>query len=415
MRLAAAWVVPVEGPPVRNGWVAVRDGRIAAVGAGDDPEARAWGPRRDLGSVVLVPGLVNAHVHFELSWLRGQVSPAGEFTAWVKQLLAARGGVERPDDPRVVEAAAAAASEARALGTVAVGDISNSLMSVAPIEQAGLSGIVFHELLGFRETDGALVARTREARAEAGRQCRRVRVAVAPHAPYSVSAELFRAIRDEAGATGAPAISVHVGESPAEMQLLNDGTGEWARMLRAMGAWREDWRPPATGPVEYLDELGLIGPTTLVVHGVQLADESLTRLAARGATLVTCPRSNQWVGVGAPPAERFYASGATVAVGTDSLASVADLNLFEELRTLRRLAPGVPARRLIESATLAGARALGLGDELGSLVPGKRADIVAVSLPPDVEDVEEHLVRGITQRDIAWAWTTTSLDSAISR
>jgi aminodeoxyfutalosine deaminase len=230
-----------------------------------------------------------------------------------------------------------------------------------------------------------------------------VRVSIAPHAPYSVSPELFRAVRAAVSNGPAPWTSVHVGESPEEMELLAAGTGEWARMLRWIGAWREDWVPPGTGPVEYLDALGVIDARTLIVHGVQVSDEGLARVRARGATLVTCPRSNQWVGVGAPPIERFYRSGVAVAVGTDSLASVEDLNLFSELKAMRWLAPAIPAARLLESATIVGARALGLGEELGSLTPGKRADVVQVELPPHIEDVEEHLVSGIPASAIGWA------------
>lgn len=405
MRLGAAWVVPVDGPPIRDGWVAVEQNRIVALGQGDGLDARAYGMLKPLGRVALMPGLVNAHVHLELSWLRGRVAPANQFTSWVKQLFAVRGRGELHDDPRVIEAAVFAAREARALGTVAVGDISNSLASVGPIEDAGLWGIVFHELIGFRDTTGAMVERTRAAREDARRGRSRVRVSVAPHAPYSVSPELFRAIGSEVASSDVPHTSIHAGESPEEVQLLADGTGEWARMLQWIGAWRDDWTPPATGPVEYLDGLGVIGAGTLVVHAVQASDAGLARVAERDATIVTCPRSNQWVGVGAPPVARFYASGADVAVGTDSLASVGDLNLFQELRALRWLAPDVPARRLVDSATLTGARALGLGDTLGSLTPGKQAEILAVRLPEDVPDVEEYLVSGIDARDIAWAAT----------
>jgi cytosine/adenosine deaminase-related metal-dependent hydrolase len=108
------------------------------------------------------------------------------------------------------------------------------------------------------------------------------------------------------------------------------------------------------------------------------------------------------VGVGYPPIERFYASGVPVAVGTDSLASVEDLNLFSELKTMRWLAPAVTARRLLESATLVGARALGLESELGSIAPGKRAELIAVAVPAAIDDVEEYLVSGIEAPQIAW-------------
>jgi cytosine/adenosine deaminase-related metal-dependent hydrolase len=408
-RLGAAWVVPIDGRPIRDGWVAVDEGRIVAVGDASRADAHAYGPIRRLGDVALLPGLVNAHTHLELSWLRDRVPPANAFTSWVKQLIMARGrGPERTDDPVVLSAAQTAAREALDTGTVALGDISNSLASVGVMASTGLRGVVFHELLGFTETSGALIERTapqRAAAAAAGDGL--VRVSLAPHAPYSVSPELFRAVRSAVSASPAPWTSVHVAESPEEMELLASGTGEWVRMLRWIGAWRDDWTPPGTGPVEYLDELGVIDDRTLVVHGVQLSDESLARVRDRGATLVACPRSNQWVGVGVPPIERFYLSGVPVAVGTDSLASVEDLNLFAELKTMRWLAPSVPARALLESATFIGARALGLGAELGSLTPGKRADIVQVDLPPDVEDVEEYLVSGIAPAAIGWASRTT--------
>ncbi|HWI19300.1 MAG TPA: amidohydrolase family protein, partial [Vicinamibacterales bacterium] len=193
-----------------------------------------------------------------------------------------------------------------------------------------------------------------------------------------------------------PVMSVHLGESPEESEFLERGSGPWRGMLEAIGVWRDDWAIPGCDPVAYLDRHDLIDARTLVVHGVQFSDAALARLREIGATLVTCPRSNQWVGVGDPPVARFYRSGVSVAVGTDSLASVGDLNLFSELAAIRRLAPEVPAARILESATLIGARALGLDSELGSLRPGKHAKMIAVRLPEGVDNVEEFLVSGIT-------------------
>jgi 5-methylthioadenosine/S-adenosylhomocysteine deaminase len=138
------------------------------------------------------------------------------------------------------------------------------------------------------------------------------------------------------------------------------------------------------------------------VHGVQFDGDDLSRLATLGATVASCPRSNIHVGVGSPPLEAFYAMDVNVAVGTDSLASVADLNLFSELREAHRIAPRVPARRLLESATLAGARALGFGDEFGSIEIGKRAALIAVRIPDGVDDVEEYLVGGIEPDAVTW-------------
>ena len=416
----AAWVCPISRAPIRDGWIAVRDGRIVEVGGPGAAPATA----RDLGNVAILPGLVNAHTHLELSWLRGRVPPAAEFVDWIKQLFLTRGGrSERPDDVKVTDAAAQAAREMRECGTAAVGDITNSLASVEPIRRAGLRGVVFHELLGFNLPTGQSVVDSRPRRDTAAQLGGGVvRVAIAPHAPYSVSPEMFRAIRDEVDRSPVPITSVHVGESKSEIDFLLDGSGPWPGILKWVGSTRDDWTPPGVGPVEYLDSLGVLDARTLVVHGVQLEDRALARLAALGCTLVTCPRSNQWVGVGVPPVQRFFAAGVKVAVGTDSLASVADLNVFSELKTLRWLAPDLPARDLLESATRSGAEALGFGDELGTIDVGKRAELIAVALDATrattgrvvqrepasagtfrrASDVEEYLVSGIEPQQIAW-------------
>jgi aminodeoxyfutalosine deaminase len=133
-----------------------------------------------------------------------------------------------------------------------------------------------------------------------------------------------------------------------------------------------------------------------------MSAEDLGRLAARGTTLVTCPRSNGHTGAGAPPLTEFYASGVRVAVGTDSLASAPDLNVFAELATMRALAPSVPASRLLDSATRQGARALGFDADYGTIEPGKRARLLAVQIPPDALDVEEYLVSGIEPAQLRW-------------
>jgi cytosine/adenosine deaminase-related metal-dependent hydrolase len=398
----AAWVCPITQPPIENGWVAIEGNRIASCGGPAD--AAPPGRVHDAGRAVIMPGLVNAHTHLELSWLRGRIPPAATFVDWIKQLFITRGGRhERPGDPSVMEPVVTGIRELRECGVAVVGDISNSLATVEPLKHAGMRGVVFHELLGFNLPHGRRIDETRGLR-DAARQIGGddVHVSVAPHACYSVSPEMFRAIRQELAGASVGVTSVHVGESESEMAFLQDGTGAWPDMLRWVGSWVADWQPPGCGPVEFLEKLQFLDARTLVVHAVQLSNESLSRVAALGATLVTCPRSNQWVGVGVPPIARFYGAGVPVAVGTDSLASVADLNLFSELKAMRWLAPEVPARMLLESATLVGARALGFGDRLGSIDEGKLAELIAVELPDGVSNVEEYLVSGIEPRQIRW-------------
>jgi cytosine/adenosine deaminase-related metal-dependent hydrolase len=154
----------------------------------------------------------------------------------------------------------------------------------------------------------------------------------------------------------------------------------------------------------------------LAVHGVQFDGDDLARLRALGTTVVACPRSNRYVGVGDPPLEAFYAMGVKVAFGTDSLASVGDLNMFSELAQARRLAPRVPARTLLESATLGGAAALGFAGEFGTIEAGKRAALIAVRVPASVDDVEEYLLTGLEPSAISWLDSESSqLPTANSR
>lgn len=390
----AAWVLPIALPPVRDGWVAVADGRITALG-GPSSTPPSTPRTTDLGSRAILPGLVNAHTHLELSWMAGQVAPSSSMPAWAAQLMTLRAAVR--DEP--VPPTADAVRNARAAGTSLVGDVTNTLGAYAPLVDSGLSAAVFRELLGFNAEAPERLVEEALAQLAAVSPSDRFRPTLAPHAPYSVSPDLFKAI---AAAAGSGPLSVHLAESAEEVQFLRDGTGAWRELLGRLGAWNGRWTPPGCGPVEYLDRLGLVSNLLIAVHCVQATGDELRRLGAAGATVVTCPRSNRWTGAGTPPIERFYASGVRVAVGTDSLASVEDLSVFSELAELHRLAPAVPAARLLESATRCGAQALGFERDFGTLEPGKRADLIAVRVPPGTEDVEEYLVGGIEPDGIVW-------------
>jgi cytosine/adenosine deaminase-related metal-dependent hydrolase len=391
----AQWVLPIVAPPIRDGYVTVEKGRLVAVGRGRPSRARR-GAVQDLGRVALLPGLVNAHTHLELAWLWGKVAPATSLPAWVDTLMAQRATVTE-DDPSAIRQAIVDALEA---GTAAVGDISNTLASVRILAESPLHAIVFREVIGFDPPDPSRV--TSEARASLSAQVvpDHVRLRLAPHAPYSVAPALIQALAADASQRG-EVTTIHLGESPEETEFLSLGVGPWRELLERRSVWSASWTPPGCSPVEYLDRLGVLSDRLLVVHGVQLSDGDLRVLARRGATLVTCPRSNIWVGVGPPPVERFFASGVRVAIGTDSLASASDLNVFSELAVLHDAAPAVPPARLLASATRDGALALGF-DGLGTLEPGALARIIAVDLPIAVRDVEEYLVEGIEPTQVAW-------------
>jgi aminodeoxyfutalosine deaminase len=396
----AAWLLPISQPPIRDGWLRTDRGRIVAFGHTRPGDFTA-SDETDLGEVAVLPGLVNAHTHLELSWMRGRIPETGDFDAWIRRVIELKNESARHGE-NLAAAVDEAIREARAFGTVLVGDITNTLATSRPLQEHAMAAIVFHELLGFRGEDAASLMQQATARLDGEPASDLVRHALAPHAPYSVSPALFGLIRAALQHAPFARSSVHLGESAAEIEFLKHGTGPWRAGLEKMGKWDPSWVSPRSGPVEYLDRMGFLDDRVLVVHGVHLTAAELQRLAAIGVTLVTCPRGNMLTGAGEPPIEDFFASGVRVAVGTDSLASVPDLNLFSELEEMRRLAPALPARVLLESATINGARALGFEPDFGTIDSGKRDALITVQLDGYVPSVEEYLVSGIDASQISW-------------
>jgi cytosine/adenosine deaminase-related metal-dependent hydrolase len=390
---ACRWLLPIDGPPLERAWIETSHGVIRRFGRGAPPA-----PAVDLGDVVVMPGLVNAHTHLELSWMAGRVPPADSMVEWIRAMMRVRGSVRGDVTPSQVTATTEALAVMRASGTVLVGDVSNSLATPLPIAASGIRGVVFHELIGFNPADAVAQVTAAIAALDRGRRLLSehgapVHLTLSAHAPYSVAPALFREIA--ARVTDGP-LALHLAESAEELEFLRTGSGPMRDLLEELGAWTSTWQAPGTGPVDYVQNTGYIRPGVMAVHGVHLTDDELAQLREARATIVTCPRSNLWVGAGMPRVSHFYASGVPVAVGTDSLASVDSLSMFDELAELRRIAPDVAAASLLESATRIGAEALGFGATHGTIAVGKSAALIAVDVPSSVLDVEEYLVSGVS-------------------
>jgi cytosine/adenosine deaminase-related metal-dependent hydrolase len=265
-----------------------------------------------------------------------------------------------------------------------------------------MAALVFHELLGFPAEEAPAIAAAGQLALSDVADTDQVRHTLSPHSPYSVSPALFGAIRVALRQDPFAHSCVHLGESEAEVRFLLDGTGPFRELLADLGVWDPSWVAPKCDPVEYLDRMGFLDERMLVVHGVRFREPELQHIAARGATIVTCPRGNRLTGAGRPPMAEFFDSGASIAVGTDSLASVPDLNVFAELAEMRELAPHVPAHRLLEAATAAGARALGFEADFGTIEAGKRDRLIAVEVERGDPQVEEQLVSGVDESRIRW-------------
>jgi len=394
MTFRSRWVLPIDQPPIRHGWIEVDDGRIARLGGGVPPSAEQV---RDLGDVLLLPGLVNTHTHLELSWMAGHVPPAESLPVWIRRVLELRAAGPHGGEAVALDAARAAARAMRATGTVLVGDVSNEFWTPAVLREAGLGGVVFHELIGFNAVDSERLVHEAWARVDRAALHPPLDASVVVHAPYSASPALVRAVARQR--REAP-LAIHLAESSEEGTFLRTGRGPFRDLLESLAVWTGDWEVPHCGPVEYLQRLGYLRPGLLAVHGVHLSDAELDRLRSAGAVLVSCPRSNAWVGAGLPRLTHAYAAHVPVAYGTDSLASARSLNLFDELAEARRIAPDIAAAALLDSATRAGAAALGFEAWYGTLSPGKRAEFTMVNVPRGVEDVEEYLVSGIPPSEV---------------
>jgi len=389
--LSAPWVLPIGAPPLREGAVVVDgDGVIVAVGPRAALRAAHAALPETRGEGTLLPGLVNAHTHLELSALAGRVPGGGGVIAWTRALAGQLR--EAPDHDDVGAAAETAARNAKALGTAAVGDVGNGTAGWRALGAVGLQGLFFHELVGSREarTGDALADAERE-RAALPERPARVAAVPAPHAPYSVGPALLQRIFAAAAAAGLPT-SIHLAEDPDELSLLRDGSGGWPDVLRALGVSPEE-RSPGLEPCAYVASRGGFDGRhpPLLVHMVHASADDRRRAREAGATVVLCPRSNLHIGGRLPDVPALLDDGVALALGTDSLASAPDLSLWAELSVLAHAFPAIPPRVWLHAATAGGARALGL-PALGTLAPGSRPGLLDV-LPADASaDPERALV-----------------------
>jgi cytosine/adenosine deaminase-related metal-dependent hydrolase len=386
--IAATFVVIGDGvtAPIAGGAVVLDDAsRVVAVGPRAELERAYPGVRFEAQRAVLMPGLVNAHVHIELSAMRGQVKGGRGFTPWVAEMLTVR---ERLAPEHDIEAIDRAVSELLGFGTAAVGEVTNTLAAVPYLGTTSITGRIFHEVFGSRrESAEGMLLRAKETRAALSGWPDNLSYTLAPHTPYTLHPDVLKAVVGDARAAH-QLTSLHLCEHPAERKLLLDGGGPFAAFLeeRGMGG---DWPPPAIDPVRYAQALGALAPDVLCVHLTEASPEELRVVAAAGAKVVLCPRSNLHIEVKLPPLVAILDAGLQPALGTDSLASCPSLDVLEDARALAERFSSVPARTLIAMATSYGADALGFGDTLGTLAPGKAPGVLAfphgASAPADPE------------------------------
>lgn len=385
----ARWILPVSSEPVSDGAIAVAGQRISAVGGYADlvksyPEVQT----QDLGDAVIIPGLVNAHTHLELTAMRGFLeTEESDFLSWLKKLTIARLERMTPDDLYV--SAAWGACEAARAGVTCVADASDAAeQSIRALREAGLRGIVYQESFGpdlrlAQENFAKLknkVAQLREL------ETSRVRAGVSPHAPYTVCGAQLEMISDFALAEKLP-VMMHTAESEAEDLLLREGRGPFADRFVERGI---EWPVTKCSTVQHLSRHGILRTRPLLIHCIRVDDADIQTIKESGAGIAHCPKSNAKLGHGRAPWAKFLAAGIPVGLGSDSVASNNTCDILEEARFAVLLARGGKARDqdlplptandALTAATLGGSSALGLEAEIGTLEVGRQADFAAVSL-----------------------------------
>lgn len=321
-------------------------------------------------SGVIVPGLVNAHTHLELSALAGQVPAGLGLPVWVDVLMRLRGVISDQQARAAVGRSVLALIEA---GTAAVAEVTNSGLAIGALEAAKVQGVVHTEVLGIDPADAAAALERARGVVSEG-----LVVRASPHAPYSTSGALIQ----QAVAADGPMATIHLDEDPAERRFLATGTGPWADFLDALGRNRAAFTPPGCSPVAWLQELGVLGPDLALVHGVGFSAPDLDAVAEAGATVVLCPRSNLHISGRLPDVRGLVERGVPLAVGTDSLASSPDLDVFGELAVLRSRFPTVDPLTWVLAATRGGAAVLGRPD-LGVIAGGAAPGLLRIDVATD--------------------------------
>lgn len=379
IRYHARWVLPISRPALEHATVVEHDGHIAYVGPRSDAPA---GLDVDLGDVALLPGLVNAHTHLELTVMRGFLEQL-DFRSWIIRLTRARRDVLLPST--LVDSAKAGIAEGLLAGVTTYADTNDSGAPFRAMREMGVRGISYQEVFGPDPAQCAEAIEGLRTKVVAMRadETPLVRAGVSPHAPYSVSDALFEATAGYARAERLP-IAVHIAEGEDESSLVQYALGAWADAHRARGMAVV---ARAGSPIRLLEQTRVLDARPLLIHCVRADGDDVRRIASHDCSVAHCPASNAKLGHGIAPLTDFLEAGVRVGLGSDSVASNNRMDLLDEARLAilmqRARVRGhdaLSAPKVLELATLGGARALGLEGEIGSLDVGKSADLAAFPL-----------------------------------
>jgi len=357
--VSAEWVLPVDGPPLEGGLVRWEEGRIVEVTTG-----RA---ERHFPEAVILPGFVNAHSHLEYAVYAG-FGDGQSFGPWIRTHVERK---SRLDAEAMLAVARRGVLDSFAAGITTTADYSFAGSAATAAAELGLRAVVYLEVFS---PDPDEARRQWEEKRPLVEETALVRIGISPHAPYTCSLDTYRWCLS----LGVP-VGTHLAESANEDEWLEHGSGPLDQIAPLLVA--------PTGERAVVTMEPVLGPDLLCAHCVELEPSDVALLAERGVRVAHCPRSNALLGCGIAPVADLRAAGVTVGLGTDSPASTPSFDIFEEMRTAiyvararERRAEALQPADALRMATSEAARALQLDDRVGTLTPGKRADLTVVSL-----------------------------------
>lgn len=395
MILRARTVLPITAPPIENGAVTISENKISAVGAWPDLKSKFSGEEIfDLGEVILLPGLINAHCHLDYTDMAGQLPPPKNFTDWIPLILAAKSAWSFSDYAR---SWLNGAKMLLKIGTTTVADI-EAVPDLLPEiwDATPLRVFSFLEMTGIRaQNKPSEILREALTKIESLSH-ERSRASLSPHAPYSTLPKLLQ-LSAKIARQKKMQITTHVAESVEEFEMFAHARG---KMFDWMQRNHRDNSDCGLGsPVQHLERAGILRANFLAVHANYLDEKDAALLAKRKASVVHCPRSHAYFRHEPFPFEKLSKAKVNVCLGTDSLATIKkigkqkiELNMFEEMRTFAQANPKISAEQVLQMTTVNGARALGLTGQAGELSENAFADLITIPFNGKVADIYEAIL-----------------------
>jgi len=371
---AANWILPITGTPLQNYAVAIKDGKIFDLGPVHEIENRYSNRVYDLGNSIIFPAFVNVHTHLEFTHLREKIGTPGNLVSWMRGVKRV---MEESSEDDVRSGILQGLEEMHRTGTLGVGEVTRTGLSLSPLEVAGNFAQIFHEVEGFRNFKVPYQLQEIEADLAHYSDTDRIKNHISPHSIYTVGRKLFKAIEQRESV-----MALHLASLEEEMEFVQTGGGPIKQILLANEMYDYKWQVPETTPVRYFFDNYFYSQSNILVHMIHVTGEDMDYMAECHVDIhiCLCPRAGRNLGLGVAPASNYRKHGFNICLATDSAPIGGDLDMRNEMRAASDLYT-LPPEELLAMATYNGAVALGFQDQIGSIEKGKSGELLVMSNP----------------------------------